>query len=1234
MNQSLRRIVLLSTLSLAVFPAVQLPTTAAAANATDTGEANVVVVARFKGDTIGDGQTGLNANHPVRPHFTRWFQLKSEYADQHEPYLASTLTLDAYIRHASANQRKVSSFFPQDTSGTSGPSARVTYIDLPHTRAEYEASTEVPDLQLLDDVAAALNELDTPDSDQWDTNEDGAIDNLSVLVQTPISEPISASSPLLWPHHGRLHSQATVADLSIDHYTLIPARHTSTDSPDYTLGLNPSTVKQEYLGTLGLQPLYRSEASREEASGPVGPWDPMAKAANQYPLAQSREDLGWTTITTLPSTPGKQTITLYAPRSTLGPQAVRITPPRAGGESFILEYRQKGAYLPGPAPLDRNISRSGLLVYRVNPAVTEHANNTTGPDGAYRDYLYVFRPGATSLHSADGHLSEATLTAPTGRFAVAGNRHSIHSRLGSVVPSATISDDAIVDSRGRNTGLLVEITDQSESSITFTLEVPDDAARHPWEAVPTPQATDLTADALTQPSSATSSQGVAAVALRRPDGSLAVATQSNDAWASLGSPKLEAGKQWGTPALAWLGEQLYLLVPDNTEGATRAVLWAHNGTRWTQVAEQATLGPTSHPVLSALGTTLYALVGSDGEHAQLLQLSTSSTLEPVGPELPGHLVSPALTLTNATPTVVTGRLDGGSSQVLRLDGSTWITASSTPGLMRSNAVITWGEGSQERTLLARSTAPGTTQLTLLNATGQVLQEVQANGLPTSTSQLQLATSDGVAYLMATSGGSNTVEVYHAALGDLRNWTRLGEAVTASNGQATMTVTGKQVLVLAKNQQATGSTIYTFPAAAPAAPPAAPPADLPASQPSTGPSQTRTTPSPTPQASGTAPTAQTSATASPATGAPASAAASVTTPTSTPTSMPSPVVRAVPTPRPAPTTEAPSTRLPEPTPQPAPNPHIARALEPVGVPDTNSNSHSSSDASSGLTPTVHATPPVRPPLLPPGQQWKTPRTKSSASPSSSATPTGTATATPSPRGTATASTSATSTATAKSTPTASSTATSTASTQAPASPNASSPEATDSSTPTGTPQSPAPGEPPAGSVAETGDSDSPADGTSSGTANGTAERPREAREETTDETSADYRKALAPQAPGAADRQRVSADVDGFLPAGAEALPLRRASASGTKAHVATDQAAQTMPGKVLTNGQFPQAHSHPAKVTSPEEWLRSGGLATLRTDAVNVLCSCSGTDLATLLVGAAALGGSGAFLLALRSHRY
>ncbi|SPT52753.1 M6 family metalloprotease domain [Actinomyces bovis] len=1216
MHQSSRTIVLLSTLSLAVLPAVQAPTTAAAATATDTGEANVVVVARFKADTIGDGETGLNAKHPVRPDLSRWFQLKSEYADQHEPYFASTLTLDAYIRHASANQRKVSSFFPQDAPGTSGPSAHVTYIDLPCTRAEYETKQPAPDTQLLKDVATALDELNTPDSKQWDTNEDGKIDNLSVLVQVPTTEPISASSPLLWPHHARLNSEATVDDLSIDHYNLIPARHTTADSPDYTLGLNPSTIKQAYLSTLGLQPLYRNEASREQNSGPVGLWDPMAKAANQYPLAQSREDLGWTTINSLPTTPGTQTITLHAPGSTAGPAAVRIAPGQANGESFILEYRQKGEYQPGPAPMDRQIPRSGLLVYRVNPAVAEHSN-ITSPDGSHRDYLYVFRPGATSQHSADGHLNEAALTAPTGRFAVGGSYHGIRSRLGSAAPSATLDDGAIVDSQGRNTGLLVQVTEQSADSITFTLEVPDSTTHRPWKTAPIPQAAELRVDALTQPASATSPKGVAAVTVRRPDGSLAVATQSDGTWASLGGPELEAGKQWGSPALAWLGEQLYLLVPDNTEGATRVVLWTHDGSQWTQVAEHPSLSSTSHPVLQTLGSTLHALVGSDGENSQVLRLNPSSALEPVGPALPGHLVSPALTLTGAAPTVVAGHLDDNSSQVLRLEGTSWTVTSSKPGLTRAHAAATWGEGVQERSLLVRSAAPGVAQLTLLDATGKVLQDLPAKGLSGSTSLLQLVVSDGVAYLMTASGASNTVEVHTSALQDLRSWGRLGEAVASSNSQATMTVSAKQVLVLAKNRQATDSAVYTFPAVDPASLPTTPPS-TPASQASTVTPAAAQTGSATPTA---APSP--SATTSPAPSASASPSAHATTPTP----QPSPAAQAVPTPRPAPTTAAPSTQVPAPTPQSAPTPYLPPQPSPAN----------DDEATAEPTASLQLAPPVRPPLLPP-EPRPGHRATASASATASATPSGPASTHPSSA--SAASSGATPTAVPSSSPqpaggsiaspTASPTATAQATDAAAASPQTSaSAPATASAQ---SPESLLPADPQDGGGENPGEG---TDGDTNGDAGGTTEGPADQTTggtgaETGGGTRSEDEEAPAPEVQGAATSPGSS------LPAGAEPLPLRRSAAAGTKAHsrLGADTELSAAQARAHTGpAQSRSVQARSASATSLAQSLRPGTLAALSTKAAKALCSCSGPELASLLTGGAALGASGAFLLVLRRRR-
>lgn len=980
MHPSSRTVALLSTISLAALTTIQHPAATYAADNAGTGEANVVVVARFKGDTVGEQQTGLNARHPIHKNLSRWTQLKAEYTSQPDQNLASVLSLDAYIRHVSTNQRKVSSFFPQDTSGPTGPGTQVTYIDLPRTKAQYEsasaASTEPAGTQLLQDVVAALDALDTPSSAQWDTNQDGKVDHLSVLVQVPVSEPVTTSSPLLWPHHGRLSASAGVDGLAVSDYSLLPARHTETDSPDYTLGLGDSTVKQEYLGVLGLPPLYRSEAEREDPTGPVGPWDPLAKASNQLPLAQSREDLGWTSVPRLPSTPGDQTVTLHSFGSTAGPQAVKVASPLNPAESFVLEYRRKSEYRPGAPVPDRSVPRSGLLVYRVNPAAASTGAARPGKEGVGSDYLYVFRPGETGVIDAAGRLAEATLTAPSGRFAVAGPRYGVRSRLGSSQLSAGIQADAIVDSLGRNSGLIVEVLEQDEDSITFRLSVPDLSGQPSWSLVQAPAdlpTSALAADTASTPSVTGSPGGAVAAMAKQADGAYAVTTFSGGAWRSLGAPALDPTRQWGTPVLSWVEERLYLLVPDNTAEAPRVVLWAYEGSQWTQVAEQAATAPTDAPLLSTLGTELYALAGGEGGQPQLLRLVPGQGLEPVGPQLPGPLVNPVLAQTGGSPTVLAGQPDSPRAVTLRLESGAWQETHSLEQSTYSQAAGTWGNGPEERSLVVRATAAGSALVELLGPEGRVLQSVPATGLPSALKRVQVSVQGGTIYLLTTSGPGDLVEVYTSPLDLAGSWARLGEVVASSGSPAALAVTSQEVLVLAPARSGTTSGLYRFPAeAAPEAPAGGGPAT----------SSPAGSASPGAQA-GSGNTATTSPTAgrhfataggtsSPDPGVPALDHSSPA-PSARPSALP------VPNPRPSPTRgQAPSTHLPEPSPQAAPTPASPRH---PGASTTGSPSDApAAGASRSPQPTPLA--PTRPPQSPPAAP-------TAASPSVTAAPTGSA-----------------------------------------------------------------------------------------------------------------------------------------------------------------------------------------------------------------------------------------------------
>ena len=78
-------------------------------------------------------------------------------------------------------------------------------------------------------------------------------------------------------------------------------------------------------------------------------------------------------------------------------------------EYFVLEYRRKAGF-------DSNLPNEGLLAYRINPAYTGGNVNYNGTTRL--DEQYIFRPGGTT--TADGTISQATLSAESGRTGIGG----------------------------------------------------------------------------------------------------------------------------------------------------------------------------------------------------------------------------------------------------------------------------------------------------------------------------------------------------------------------------------------------------------------------------------------------------------------------------------------------------------------------------------------------------------------------------------------------------------------------------------------------------------------------------------------------------------------------------------------------------------------------------------------------------------------------------------------------
>lgn len=743
------------------------------ARATDVAtHANLVVVVRFSGDTTGDGQTGYNATYAHNSSYTYWQQFKSWFAPTGIPYFdTGTTSLQSYMATISDGSYVVSSYFPQDDANGS----TLTYLTLPHDQAYYE---NVGDLDLVADAAAAFAmAYPSASGSSWGTN--GVLDNLELVVQ--VSQEPDTSDTLLWPHKSDASGAVSFGGMRVYEYNLVNSKAVA------DLG----TVKHEYLHTAGLGDLYRVGDS-SNAAGPVGIWDIMGSAAGQWPLAQSLVDLGFedkSAITEV-SGAGDHTVTLYPHYSSDGAQAVRVASPYSSDEYFVFEYRQKDSGILAP---DRLVPSSGLIVYRVNDAVgadsNGHRTNRLHDNGFFEDAIYVFRPGDTGIHASEGDLMRAALS--TSAYAYLGDMTNTRTSLGSsdldlAAFSGTTQSGTIFDSLGRNSGIVVNVTAQSDASITFSLSIPDYSTLDLWDQEGS-AATATQADAVSVAAVADGTIYQAYIDAGDTTQSLVARSWSGNAWTSMGTV---ATGSIGRAQVQAVGSTPYVTYATYPGGSNAVVVSAWDGASWSRVASISTGSSYSNVAASgSVGGSLYVLVDKDSQDAQLYRLDGAS-LTAVGPALPaGYLTSDvAISSLDGKVAVVCGDVGTSFAQktgenVYVLDNGSWKSVF-REGANTAQQVAAIAEGTSLVTFTGYdTTASVMPAIRVISADGTVTtHEFALAG--SAIADAALATSGGKTYLTVVSASpssSGLTTTWQSSSDDLANWTQLGSATFSSAG---------------------------------------------------------------------------------------------------------------------------------------------------------------------------------------------------------------------------------------------------------------------------------------------------------------------------------------------------------------------------------------------------------------------------------------------------------------------
>ena len=366
------------------------------------------------------------------------FEDDQEFTDNIESYSSRFIddnqganSVYNYYKEVSYGQLEVkSSFYPISENGEThsyqdnnqrnfympfSPSNPIGYKDgIEYTERKYA---------LLSNALKAVK-VEIENSGNLDGNDDGLIDNICFIIK---GQP-AGWGDLLWPHMSSFYDrEISINGKMAGIYNLQIER---------ALGKGGQGVLcHELFHSIGAPDLYHYN---QDGNSPVGLWDIMEANANppQHMCAYMKYKYGgW--IQSIPEI--KESGTYYLkPLTSSSNNCFRITSPNSSNEYFVVEYRKKiGTF-------ENSLPDEGLLIYRINTAVT-FPGNAAGPP----DEVYIFRPQGSITNN--GNLTQASFTSNYNKTYI--NDHSD--------PGTFLSD-------GVPGGLEISNIGALDDSITFT----------------------------------------------------------------------------------------------------------------------------------------------------------------------------------------------------------------------------------------------------------------------------------------------------------------------------------------------------------------------------------------------------------------------------------------------------------------------------------------------------------------------------------------------------------------------------------------------------------------------------------------------------------------------------------------------------------------------------------------------------------------------------------------------
>ena len=722
--------------------------------------ANVVVVVKFAGDTSDYSVSGYNKAYTSAiegaPR-TYWEYFQRTFNGQNDKFWKGSFK--EYFYDISGGRHQVDSVFPQtNDDGT------VTYIEMDNTVDNYKGATG--EALMIDEIARKLDEAyPSYDGAQLDLNNDGIIDNFMII-------PSVTSQNQFTPHSSTGGNTSSFAGRKIGAYNVIENR-TSAALPTGMFDIH--TAAHEYIHTFGIPDYYRSSYQYAgSGENPVGIWDPMGVPGKRpWPLAVTREAIGWTTVNEKPA--ADNSYVLYDAAAAYNDadkvQALKFYTPMSASEYFVVEYRKAGSPSDNKS-LDRGAPGDGLIVYRVNPSLKDEGNLQG------KDYIYVFRPGDTSITASDGIVENAQVGL--------ASYNATRQEIGSLDMNKKITDDAICYSDGRNSGIKINVTAQTDDSVSFNIQFADYSALKLWSPV-----TDRDG---TSPFSSITASAAKAVAdgndiyiLAEDIRSANILKYDGSDWKNLG--ECASGSSGIKTSIAAYDGTSYVLIADYSSGQGRTILKKYNNGVWQQV--DVIEGYTANaPALGVAGGSLYALIDNNGKSAKLYKLIDGRLTETGEAIDVNSINSPEIFDYNGVPAVAYGNFSfsNGSANAAVLENGKWHNImSDTSAYSVSNAVAV----SDGVTYILNTYNSGDkiAKLRVIDANGST-DTYKLNGISQGASSGSISVDSGYVYISVVEDGNAIT--YTASADDLSKFTKLGGTTYSPAGGVSTVISNRVV----------------------------------------------------------------------------------------------------------------------------------------------------------------------------------------------------------------------------------------------------------------------------------------------------------------------------------------------------------------------------------------------------------------------------------------------------------